>query len=150
MILWANYIEMVSPSDLTLYRFHIHVDVLSAATESNHADAPPAPTGKKLSRIIEVLLDQPAFAPFRSDMVTDFKATLLSRKKFPIETLDHQIQHRAENEDTPRTNGKLYRIRLGLLANALDIARLTEFGKSTDPNPNSTNKSDLIQALKIV
>ena len=82
-------------------------------------------------------------------MVTDFKSTLISRRKLEIVTPEFSIKYRAENEDEPRASATTYRNRLqhtGTLA----VAELTEFLTSTDLNSHYGDKLPMIQALNIL
>lgn len=66
-----NYFELIRPSNLALH--HYNVNVQPAAKQ-------PAPTGKKLSQIIMLLLELSQFDGCRDNLVTDFNSTLFSRR----------------------------------------------------------------------
>lgn len=90
IILWTNYFEMIPSPDLLLYRYNVAVQ--------------PAATGKKLSQIIRLLLKLPKYGDFQNDIVTDFKSTLVSRRRLSPDAAELAIQYRAEGEDEPRAH----------------------------------------------
>ena len=133
--LWANYFELIPALKLVLYRYHINVD--------------PEVKGMKGEQIIRLLLEMPTLAEFKGDLVTDFKSTLISRKKLPQETLHFDVTYRAEKEDEPSPKAKTYRIQVGF-TNTLTVAQLTEFLTSTRLTLGCSEKLPIMQALNII
>ena len=126
---------MIPAPDLVLHRYHIAIS--------------PDATGKKLGQIIRLLLENPGFAEFRNDLVTDFKANLICRRNLGIDATEFLVQYRAENEDDPRPNATTYRIRLEPTG-TLTVAQLTEYLTSTNLSANDGDKLPTIQALNIL
>ena len=134
MILWANYFEMIPSPDLLLHRYNVAVQ--------------PAAVGKKLSQIIKLLLEIPGYREFRDDIVTDFKSTLVSRRRLSPDTAELAIQYRAEGEDEPRANAKTYQLRVEETG-ILTVSELTDYLTSTNMNAAYANKLPVLQALNI-
>ncbi|KKK13654.1 hypothetical protein AOCH_005111 [Aspergillus ochraceoroseus] len=132
--LWANYVELVPPLDLTLHRYDIAVT--------------PSATGKKLRQVIKLLLETPEMAAFKTDVITDFASTLISRRRLDTDESHLEIPYRTEGEDEPRPNATTYRVRLQH-TNVLQVAHLVEYLTSTDLSSRCDDKSPLIQAFNI-
>lgn len=90
VILWTNYFEIIPSQKLALYHYNVAVQ--------------PVATGKKLSRIIRLLLSLPEYGEFRDDRVRDIRSTLVSRRELLNINSDAAIQYQAEGEDQPRAN----------------------------------------------
>ena len=143
VVLWANYFEFVPPPDLVLYRYNI--------TEvKEQGDKGKAAAGKKLKQVINLILEQPPLQARRNDIVTDFKANLISRSQITdadLNALPRSIQYRAEDEEEPRASAPYYRYIIQETG-TLTVSELTEFLTST--NPNATfDKQPISQALNI-
>ena len=130
---------MIPSPNLLLYRYN--VDVLPTAERQ------PAPAGKKLNQIIRLLLELPEYREFRNDIVTDFKSTLVSRRRLSPDTGGTAIQYRAEREDEPRDNAQIYRIRVQETG-TLTVSELTDYLTSTNVN-TAYDKLPVSQALNI-
>lgn len=152
VVLWANYFEFVPPPDLVLHRYSI-TDVKEIKKERKEGDqkgADKAPVGKKLRRIINLILEQSPLRERRNDIVTDFKDNLVSRTEITaeeIENLPRSIQYLAEDEDEPRPRAPSYSYRFSATG-TLTISELTEFLTSTNPN-TVFDKGPITQALNI-
>ena len=143
VILWANYFELTAPSNLQLYRYEVKV-----SERSKNKDIPVV--GKKQAQVFRLLLESPPLKPHRSDIVTDFKAFLLSRVKLDtekVQSLPDRIQYRPEGEDEPRTNDPIYNITV-TEAGSVDVSDLTAYLTSTDPSA-AFDKQPILQALNI-
>lgn len=132
--LWANYVEMIPPSDLVLYRYDIAVL--------------PSATGKKLGQIIRLLLETQEMMQFEQDVITDFRTTLVSRRRFERDELVLEVPYRTEGEEVARQNATKYRIRIQF-TNVLAVAQLVEYLTSTNPNVHFEETSSMVQALNI-
>ncbi|KAH7112376.1 RNA interference and gene silencing protein, partial [Dactylonectria macrodidyma] len=130
--LWANYVVLTASPELVLHRYDVSVA--------------PAAVGKKLTQITRLLLETPELAPYADEVVTDFKSTLISRRKFDDQTI--VIQYQAECEEEARPGATQYRVQL-LLTNRLAAAELTEYLTSTDLSARFAEKLPMIQALNI-
>ena len=134
-MLWTNYFELLPEPNLVLYRYHVNVS--------------PAATGRKLTQIVRLLLEAPGYVGFRDDIVTDFKSTLISRRKLSSGEVKTVIPYRAEGEDEPRDNASSYTVHVEDTG-TLTVAELTDFLTSTNVNAVSSNKLPIIQALNIL
>ncbi len=108
----------------------------------------PTATGKKLSQIIKLLLGLPEYGESRDGIVTDFKSTLISRKRLSPDAVEFAIQYRAEGEDEPRANAQTYRLRVEETG-TLTVSELTDYLTSTNVNTGYADKLPVLQALNI-
>lgn len=131
---WANYVEMITSSDMTLYRYDMSVS--------------PAAAGRKLKQIIRQLLDAPELAGVRHDIVSDFKSTLISRTKLDKNETLVNVLYQNENHDEPRDDAPTYTVRV-LYTNTLSVRDLVNHLKSADPSTTFLDKQPTIQALNI-
>lgn len=130
---WANYVEMATSSDMALYRYNISVS--------------PVATGRKLKQIIRQLVDSPELAGVRHDIVSDFKSTLIFRRKLEKkETLINVLYHN-ENHDEPRDDAPTYTTRV-LYTNTLSVGDLVNHLKPTGPS-SFLDREPTIQSLNI-
>ena len=125
---------MIPSPNLLLYRYNV--------------DVQPAAAGKKLNQIIRLVLELPEYREFRNDIVTDFKSTLVSRRRLSPDTAGTAIQYRAEREDEPRDKAPTYRIRVEETG-TLTVAELTDHLTSTNVNTAYADKLPILQALNI-
>ena len=125
---------MIPSPNLLLHRYHVNVQ--------------PEAAGKKLSQIIRLVLELPEYREFRNDIVTDFKSTLVSRRRLSPNTAGTSIQYRAEREDEPRAKAPTYRIRVEETG-TLTVAELTDHLTSTNVNTAYADKLPILQALNI-
>ncbi|KAF2491439.1 putative RNA interference and gene silencing protein [Lophium mytilinum] len=132
--LWANYVEMVPPPELTLYRYDMAVS--------------PSAAGKKLTQIVRLLLETETMAQFRSDVITDFKSTLLSRRKLASDDFIVRVRYRVEDHDEPREGATQYQVRVQYTT-ALSTAQLVNYLESTDISERLHDVQPLVQALNI-
>ncbi|RFU76037.1 hypothetical protein TARUN_6198, partial [Trichoderma arundinaceum] len=131
VILWANYVALTASPKLVLYRYDIGVT--------------PAATGRKLTQIIHLLLEATELAPYKHDIVSDFKSTLVCRQKFGDQTIP--VSYRSEGQE-PCDGDPQYQIRLQL-TNTLAASALIEYLTSTSPSAQYDDKLPLLQALNI-
>src|SRR4029077_11134289 len=108
----------------------------------------PAAAGKKLSRIVKLLLETPQMSGSLADLITDFKSSLISRRRFEIDTQIIEVQYRSEQEDEPRQNATTYKIRVQY-TNTLSVSQLIDYLMSTNIAARFDDKQSLIQALNI-
>ncbi|XWW92784.1 hypothetical protein V2A60_000711 [Cordyceps javanica] len=130
--LTANYVELLPPSNLNLHRYDIQIS--------------PAAAGKKLSRVVQLLLQSPELAG--ADVASDFRSTLVSKTKLPQDEILVEIPYRSEDEDEPGARATTYTVRV-LYTKTLDIGELTNYLNSTSLGQSLGDKQELIQALNI-
>ena len=138
--LWANYFELLPPPDLRLHRYSVQV------TDSENREF----GGRRLNQVFRLLLEQPPLASRRQDIVTDFKAQLLSRVQFDDEvlrTIPNRIQYRAEGEDEAQINAPYYKVAV-VATGTVTVSELTDYLTSTNPRA-ALNKQPILQALNI-
>lgn len=139
--LWANYFEFIPPPDLILHRYSVTV------TEKAGGKGSKDVTGKKLQQTFRLLLEQPPFQGHRNDIVTDFKANLVSRIKFDTKDVPGQIQYRREGEDEPLINAAYHNIAI-VPTGTVTVSELTDYLTSTNPRA-VLDKQPFLQALNI-
>ncbi len=125
--------------DLILFRYSIEIRA---------DDAGRKPKGKKVKRIVELLLEE-FFPQYRYGIATDYKSNLICRSELPLEEDEYRVQYRAEGEDDPSQNAKTYMLRLqgtGTLA----VSELMDYLTSSHASALFGSKEEIIQALNIV
>lgn len=135
---FANYVQLVPKPDLTLYSYDI-------------SEIRPEVTGKKSAQVIRLMINEAAeLADYRNDMVTDFRSTLISRKKINMDGTEMVINvvYRAEGEDDPKENATQYKVTVKY-TKSLTVGDLLSYLTSTDPSTLYEHKLDVIQALNI-
>lgn len=131
VVLWANYFELEASKKLIIYRYHVAVS--------------PEAKGRKLKRVIELLLEDPRL----KGSATDFKAILVSRKK--LADVEVEVPYRAELEDDPKPVSSPYRVRVQFTGE-MNIDGLVNHLRSVQPDPNFRldNKLQIIQTLNVL
>lgn len=132
--LTANYVELLPPSKLVLYRYALEVK--------------PEATGKKLTRLVQLLLQSPELAAMKNDLASDFKSTVISKTKLPDNEKIIDITYRSEGEDEPTARATAYKIRL-LFTNTLNVDHLIDHLNSTTLGSKCPNQLELVQAFNI-
>lgn len=135
---WANYVAMVPRANLILYSYDI-------------ADIKPDCTGKKRSKLIDLMITEaPELGNYRDDIVSDFKATMISRKKIELENEKINVTYRAEGEDEPKPRATTYTITCKF-TKTLSTQNLMEYLTSTDLSAvgQYDSKLEMVQALNI-
>lgn len=135
--LWANYFHLLLNDELVLKRYEISVTAVKTSRP---------PTGKKLKRVIELLLEE-HLADHKLDVVTDFKSNLLSKVDLK-DGAEYSIVYRLEEDDEPSPDVS-YRVKLGLTG-TVSVSELIEYLTSTQAGGLLTNKEEILQALNIV
>lgn len=134
VILFANYFELVTEPDLVLYRYSIQTL--------------PQEKGRKLAQIVRLLLELPIYAAIKDHLVTDFKSTLICRKKLSVTEIEHQIQYRTEGEEDARASATTYKVAVQETG-ILSVPQLVAFLTSTTIDSAFIEKGSTIQALNI-
>lgn len=152
MILFANYLELVTAPDLVLYRYNIQIQPMGqekkAESEVEGEKKKLGLSGKKLAQVVRLLLELPEYAAMKDQIVTDFKSTLICRKKLTLTGKEHLIQYRSEGEDEARPSAPTYRVNV-TDTGSVTLAELTAFLMSTSVDLTYTDKLSTIQALNI-
>lgn len=138
IIVYANYVELMPHPSLTLYSYDI-------------SDIKPEVAGKKSTQVIRLMINEASeLTEYRNDMVTDFKSTLISRKKLKMEGNEMTIlvTYRNEGEDDPKERATQYKVTVKY-TKTLNVGDLLSYLTATDPSILYDNKLDMIQALNI-
>jgi eukaryotic translation initiation factor 2C len=136
VVLWANYFNMAPLVSQTLYRYTIEV----VATKGGKS-----PSGKKLKRVIQLFIDE-HLSQYNRDVVTDFKANLLSKIDLNLDKTDYQITYLSEDEDDPAPQAPIYKICLQP-AGTITVSDLISYLTSTNTGQSFGSKDEIIQAL---
>lgn len=139
IMLWANYFKLLSEGDLVLYRYSLEVKAPAKK---------PEPKGKKLRRLVQLLLTE-HLSKSGSSQATDFKTTLISKNKLENDLQVYDIPYKVEGEDEPAEDAPVYRIKVQY-TNSLTYSALLDHLKSTNPSSNFDDAQNLIQALNII
>lgn len=135
---YANYVQLLPPSDLTLYSYDV-------------AEIKPEVVGKKRTQIIRLLINEsPELEDYQGDMVTDFKSTLISRKQLELGGAAKVIEvtYKAEGEDEPKESAPTYKVSVKY-TKTLTVGDLMSFLTSTNPSTQYDSKLEMIQGLNI-
>lgn len=138
IVVYANYVQLHTNPDLNLYSYDI-------------SDISPEVAGKKRTQVIRLLITEAAeLADYRDDMVTDFKSTLISRKKLELEGGPPiiTVTYKNEGEDAPMERATNYKVKL-TNTKTLTVGDIISYLTSTNPANQYDNKLDMIQAFNI-
>lgn len=129
---YANYYKINVPAGLSLTRYNVEVS--------------PAATGKKLTRIFQLLLEVPEFV----GVATEWKSMVVTPNLLSIPA-DYtvQIPYRAEGQDEPLERATTYTIRV-VTPLTFSISNLVSFLASDSPGQNFTQKLEIIQVMNAV
>ena len=132
--LTANYVELLPPSDMTLYRYDVQVS--------------PAAAGRKCSRVFQLLLQSAELAPHRYSLATDFRSTLVSKTRFPRDETIVEVRYLSDGEDEPAVGATVYKVGV-LYTKTIEVGELIDYLNSTSLGRSFPDKQELIQALNI-
>lgn len=141
-VVYANYVQLIPPRDLTLYVYDI-------------SQITPEVKGKKRIQVIRLMVNEAAeLADYRNDIVTDFRSTLISRKKLALKTEGPDadivtVVYKAEGEDDPKERAPQYKIKVQH-TKTLTVGDLMDFLTSTNPATLYENKLELIRKYRSV
>jgi eukaryotic translation initiation factor 2C len=136
VLLTANYVELIPPSNLVLHQYGIAIQ--------------PEVAGRKHKRIVQLLLGSTELAPHKGNVATDFKLILISKTKLSEQDqIEVDIVYRSDGEDEPPATGATtYRVSLKWVK-SLSIGQLTDYLNSTNLGDAIENKQEFAQALNI-
>lgn len=134
LLVYANYFKVNCPKDLSLTRYNIEVS--------------PEAKGKKLSRVIALLLDRPEFVGER--IATEWKSFIISTRPLNIPpNFTAQITYMAEGEDVPLARATTYTVRV-VTPLSFSVSNLVSHLASPNPSPGYNQKAEIIQVLNAV
>jgi hypothetical protein len=129
---------MAVKDEVVLHRYGIEVVGDKAARN---------PTGKKLKRVIQLLLEE-HLGQYGHNIVTDFKSNLLSKIELEVQD-EYVVTYRTEDEDNPAVNARTYRICLKSTGK-FTVSQLMDYLTSSNASQLFGSKEEIIQALKIL
>lgn len=132
--LWANYVQLAVNPKLVLYSYSIKVE--------------PEAVGKKLVRLVGLLLEESPLSELQNHVVTDFKGTLVSRQRLDQNEIVFTIQYRDEGEDEPKQRATKYKVTLSYTY-TLAVNDLIAYLTSTNLSSTYSERLHMIQALNI-
>ncbi|KAF8866718.1 QDE2 protein [Acephala macrosclerotiorum] len=134
VLLYANYFKVSCPPELNLTRYNVEVQ--------------PEVTGKKLGRVIALLLALPEFAGEK--IATEWKSFIVSPRPLNIpDGFTVQIPYIADGEDDPLPRAVTYTVRL-VTPLSFSVSGLVSYLASVNPSPNFAQKAETIQVLNAV
>ncbi|EER22939.1 Piwi domain containing protein [Coccidioides posadasii C735 delta SOWgp] len=139
VLLWANYFQLVAKQNTAFYRYNIEIKAPGKC---------PEPKGKKVKRIIQLLLED-HLQEFRGRIATDFKATLVCRDSLQFESQVFDVAYRADNEDTPPADPDVYQVRV-LATGSIGVADILNYLSSANLSERYDRKEEILQVLNIV
>jgi eukaryotic translation initiation factor 2C len=132
--LTANYVELLPPSTLVLYRYDIAII--------------PEVAGRKAFRLVQLLLQSAELAPYHGNLATDFRSVLVSKTKLALDETVVEITYRGDGEDEPLPSAIVYKVRVKY-TRALSMSGIINFLNSTNLSEAFSDKQELTQALNI-
>ncbi|EXJ96083.1 hypothetical protein A1O1_01209 [Capronia coronata CBS 617.96] len=139
VLLWANYFKVSADREIPLHRYSIEV------RPDNDGKVL---TGKKLRRVIELLLEE-HFAEHRSNIATDFKLYLISTTNIAISRPVYDITYREGGQVQTQSNAKHYHVRI-THNGSVTLANLLDYLTSSNASAILSNREALLQALNII
>ncbi|KAF2762224.1 Piwi-domain-containing protein [Pseudovirgaria hyperparasitica] len=137
--LWANFMELVTKPDVMLHRYAV-----SLSPESGDR----VPTGKKVKRIISLLL-QDHFETQINSIATDFVSNLICCHELDLAQNQFTVIYRADGEDNAQTNAPQYNIKLSATG-SFRLASLVDYLTSSQAGLMLESKDEMISALNIL
>lgn len=138
IVVYANYVQIIPPRDLTLYVYDV-------------SEVKPEVAGKKCTQVLRLMVNEsPELADYRDHVVTDFRSTLISRKKLDLKPEKGQqdpiipVTYKAEGEDDPKERAPLYKVRVRH-TKTLTVGDLMDYLTSTNPAKLYDNKLEMIR-----
>lgn len=137
--LWANYFAMTADkSKLDLRRYAVNVLPQGNVT----------PAGKKLKRIVELLIED-HFAAHKRDIVSDYKSNIISMVELPNLPSPINVIYRGEGEDAPQQDPRVYQVKMVQLT-SVSVNELVTYLKATSPTTVFGGKQAALAALNLV
>jgi eukaryotic translation initiation factor 2C len=134
VVLTTNFVELLPPSDLALYRYDIQIS--------------PEAVGRKRFRVLELLLQSTELAPYSGGLVTDFRSNLVSKTRLVEDATTIEVQYLSDGEDEPAAGAVIYKVHVQY-TKTLSVAELIDYLNSTDLSQTSDDKPEVTQALNI-
>ncbi|CAD6506115.1 BgTH12-07045 [Blumeria graminis f. sp. triticale] len=134
---YANYFKVDVPKNLTLARYNISVS--------------PEAKGKKMARVVGLLLEMPEFIHASTRFATDFKSFLVASQ--PLTNMPEQwnIKYSSEGGNEPGENSKVFAVKLQEPA-FFSVSDFVKYLSSTNVKDtfNQEEQKSIIQSLNVV
>ncbi|RKF59552.1 Protein argonaute 5 [Erysiphe neolycopersici] len=143
---FANYIKIQAPKDLILTRYNIEVAPKPDESSTGKAADSKVPTGKKLKRIIQLLLNLPEF----SGVASEWKSMVVSPR--PLNIRDGQtfeIKYIEDGHDEALERAKTFLVR-AVTPLSFSVSDYVNYLSTTTPNAQFTHGLETIQVLNAV
>jgi hypothetical protein len=139
IVLFANYMQLISESKNDLYRYD---------TAIGNAPNGNPPSAKKCKHIIRLLLEE-FFEEQLEDLATDYRSTLISREPLGLELKEFQVRWKAEGEDSYSDDPITYTVTVKYTG-TVSVSDLVDYLTSSNASRVLDNKPTIIQALNII
>lgn len=136
--LWANYFELLPNPNQPFNRYAISVLPVGSGE---------VPTGKKLARIVQLVLQQ---LPPTIPIATDTKSTLITPKTLGFTNKEFQITYYPETEKSPNDKSPKFRAKLEHTGTLTFETLLNYLSSSELTVEKPAVKDEIIQAMNIV
>ncbi|KAI1940571.1 hypothetical protein LOZ66_002167 [Ophidiomyces ophidiicola] len=144
VLVWANYFKLeIDPGTPERAKPHFHRYKLECKSTGKGAE----PKGRKLKRIIEILLED-HFQHVYDRVATDYKATVICCDSLQFDQKVFDVAYRLENEDPPE-NPIIYQMRV-VATGTLAPGDLISYLRSASAGDICDNKEEIIQAMNII
>jgi len=132
VLVYANYFKVVVPKELTLTRYNVEVT--------------PEVKGKKLSRVIQLLIELPEFV----GVASEWKSMIISKKTLNIPNdYSVEIPYLAEGHDEVQARAVTYTVRV-VTPLTFSVSDLVNHLSSGDASSSFGPKAETIQVLNAV
>ncbi|POS84043.1 hypothetical protein EPUL_005318 [Erysiphe pulchra] len=134
---YANYFKIDVPQDLRLARYNISVS--------------PEAKGKKMARVVSLLLDRPEFSNPSTRYATDFKSFLVASRPLTEMPAQWNIRYSPEGHDEAGEEARVFIVKLQEPA-FFSVANFVKYLSSANvkDNFNEEEQKSIIQTLNVV
>ncbi|KAK5079065.1 hypothetical protein LTR64_002514 [Lithohypha guttulata] len=145
--LWTNYFELLPTEDAPFNRYAIHFkeEPKPGATKDKNAED-QGPKGRKLERLVHLLLEQLPKVP----LATDHSSTMLSTRPLGFTSKEFLVVYHSEGGSGPDSKSPKFRAKVEFTG-TLTFGALLAYLQSTDMTVDRPGiKDEIIQATNIV
>ncbi|KAK5102982.1 hypothetical protein LTS08_003785 [Lithohypha guttulata] len=145
--LWTNYFELLPTEDAPFNRYAIHFkeEPKPGATKDKNAED-QGPKGRKLERLVHLLLEQLPKVP----LATDHSSTMLSTQPLGFTSKEFLVVYHSEGGSGPDSKSPKFRAKVEFTG-TLTFGALLAYLQSTDMTVDRPGiKDKIIQATNIV
>ncbi|RKF56155.1 Protein argonaute 12 [Erysiphe neolycopersici] len=134
---YSNYFKIDVPQDLRLARYNISVS--------------PEAKGKKMARVVSLLLERPEFTNAATRFATDFKSFLVASRPLTDMPAQWNIRYRPEGHDEAGEEARVFNVKLQEPA-FFSVSNFVKYLGSPNvrDNFNEEEQKSIIQSLNVV